>query len=226
MKPSEASKLVLMLFKSFPNARTDEDNARAFESALIDLDAIMAGKAIERLRATRTFLPSIAEIRQATIDLQLGPLTTGEQAYATMLGVIRKVGAYATPRFTDPLITQAIGVWGSWQDVCRSPENDAAGRARFIELYDQLARRRREAQVSGIPLPSSPTPTREFTLPKPKLLPPHDAPRDEPPLPPIVSKVTVTPARERPPDAPYRKLSAEDIERELAERDRKKAGGQ
>ena len=64
------------------------------------------------------------------------------------------VGKYGLPRYPgidfeipDPLVAQAIRAFG-WRNLCTS-ENPYADRARFIELYDQLAESdRKDTQVS------------------------------------------------------------------------------
>jgi hypothetical protein len=162
MTRTEAAKLVLSLFNSFPSARVSEGNAEAYESALLDLDARVAHEAVTRLRNTRTFLPSISEIRSAAADVTLGPARSGEEAYAILLRAVRQCGWISPPRFLDPNITRALGVWGSWMDVCVSPGDDAAGRARFIELYEQSAQSERADVVAGKPLPRPRAGNREF----------------------------------------------------------------
>ena len=98
----------------------------------------------------------------------LGPKRSGEEAYSVVLEAVRRFGRYETPGFTDPHIQRAIGVWGTWVDLCNSPEDDPGGRARFIELYEQQSGRERADIVSGIPLPEA-RPRGEFILPNPKV---------------------------------------------------------
>lgn len=152
MKHSEALKLVAVLSKSFPNAKFDEDNATAYISAILDLDAGAAGRAIERLRATKTFLPSIAEIREATLSLKVGPQRTGLEAYQIALSAVRQHGYISPPQFRDWRLDRAIAMCGGWVEFCSAPA-DASERARFVELYDTLATRERQDAVSDIQLP-------------------------------------------------------------------------
>jgi hypothetical protein len=65
-----------------------------------------------------------------------------------VLAAVRKFGVYRQPSFCDPVVARAVQSLG-WEEICNS-ENQAADRARFIELYDRLSRaQRREAQVHG-----------------------------------------------------------------------------
>jgi hypothetical protein len=154
-----------VLFGTYPNATLERKHIDAYMSAIVDLPADAGSKAVDRLRRTKTFLPSVAEIRSAAADVQLGPQRTGEDAYRIVLEAIRKFGRYAEPRFSDPHITRALGVWGSWVGACNSPEDDPGGRARFIELYESCAGRERLDVVSGIPLPA-PRVGSEYLLPE------------------------------------------------------------
>lgn len=158
MKRSEAAKLVYTLMATFTHREWKPENVAAYEEALGDLEAAPTGAAIQRLIRTRTFLPSVAEIRSAALDEQLGPVRSGEEAFAILRRAVNACGrSYGDndppPQFPDTNIQRAMGVWGSWNDACNSPEDDPGGRARFIELYESLARREREDQVSGRTLP-------------------------------------------------------------------------
>ncbi len=164
MTREECWKIIGLLFTTYPSANLDVKHAEAYASAIIDLPVAAASAAIDRLRRTKTFLPSVAEIREAAADIVLGPRRSGEEAYRVLLEAIRRFGRYESPKFSDPHITRALGVWGSWVDACNSPEDDPGGRARFIELYELGVNRERADIVSGVPLPA-PRPS-EFVLPE------------------------------------------------------------
>lgn len=210
MTKDDAGKLIAVLFASFPSANLERKHVDAYVSAILDLDAKVAGEAVSRLRNTATFLPAIAEIRRAAADVQLGPMRSGEDAYRVLLEAVRAHGWPTMPRFRDPHILKGIGVWGSWQDLCNSPADDPGGRARFIELYEQSARQEREDVVAGKPLPAARASKREFAA--------FRAPR-------------ITDRSERQPGAACverqpatwnnepKRLSAADIDAEMARRD-------
>src|SRR5690606_26736715 len=88
-------------------------------------------------------------------DVVLGPRRTGEDAYRVALEAVRRFGRYQAPRFRDPHITRALGVFGGWVAFCDSPDVDPAGRARFVELYEEGARRERADIASGLPRPGA-----------------------------------------------------------------------
>lgn len=150
MKLSEVAELVMMLLAAYPHRDMSAATSSVYERSLRDLDVNLARVAVERLIRTSKFLPSIAEIREACEVTQKGHLRTGGEAWADAVKAARYVGSYApTPKFKDPLVTEALRLWGSWKEFCLSPEDDAAGRARFIQLYDELAKRKHEQDVAG-----------------------------------------------------------------------------
>ncbi len=154
MKKSEVAELVVVLFSAFPNAKVTEETNAAYERYLEDLDRERASAAVQRLIGTSRFLPSIAEIREAAAGVVLGPVRSGSEAWGDALEAVRRVGWCGNPRFKDPLVKEALRLWGGWQEFCASPEDDPGGRARFIDLYDQLARRERNDSASAVKLPT------------------------------------------------------------------------
>lgn len=155
MTPQEAGALVALLFSTYPQATLERRHAEAYVSGIVDLPKDAAGRAVDRLRRTARWLPTVAEVRDATADVVLGPRRTGEDAYRVALEAVRKFGRYNPPRFTDPHIARALGVFGGWVGFCDSPELDPGGRARFVELYESAARRERADIASGLPLPDT-----------------------------------------------------------------------
>jgi hypothetical protein len=238
MEKSEVTELVMMLFAAFPAAKGDAESwrrtLRVYGEMLIDLDVNLTRQAVMRLVATAKWLPTIAEIRAASTDLRLGPVRDGGEAWKDVMEKARFAGRYDVPEFEDPLVSEALRLWGSWQSFCDSPEDDPGGRARFIELYDALTRRKRDTDVSGIPLPA---PER----PRPRLVAPIvplgiAAPAPVPPVAPVVpiapaapvaAPAAVEPAapvpmpmmpmvpRKRFPDPAYRRYTAEELEAAL-----------
>lgn len=83
MKESEATVLVATLAAAFPRQQLAEPTIKVYAHDLVDLDAAAANAAIETLRRTSRFFPTISEIREATAALQLGapePMRAWEQA--------------------------------------------------------------------------------------------------------------------------------------------------
>ncbi len=144
----------------------------AYVTGLRDLEHDAALAAVERIVRTSRFLPTIAEIREAAMDAVHGTRKNGGAAWGECLALIRRYGSHRHPgidfEITDSHVAATVRAFG-WHDLCRS-DNSVADRARFIELYDQLAKgERKEAQIApGLTLPAGPrTETRQLPAPRP-----------------------------------------------------------
>lgn len=151
MKRSEAAELVMMLLGAYPHAKSTSSTSQIYETMLADLDVARARAAVSRLIATSRFLPTIAEIREAAVESEHGPLRSGADAWLDVVAEIRRIGVYGAPEFDDALTASIVRRWG-WRALCDST-NDAADRARFVETYDGLARQARAVEVAGLALP-------------------------------------------------------------------------
>jgi hypothetical protein len=150
VKKSEAAEMVGFLLAAFPNARIASATGAVYEHMLADVDASVVQAVLERLIATSKFLPSVAEIRAAVNELHAGPKRPGGDAWGDVLRAISRFGSYRLPVFDDPLVDRAVAALG-WRDLCLS-ENSTADRARFIQLYDELAvQNRTEAVTASLP---------------------------------------------------------------------------
>lgn len=152
MTKLEAAKLVAVLTAAYPSAKVTDRTSEAFEHMLADLDGEVASKAVARIIATSRFFPSIAEIRETVTDLECGAIRAGGDAWCDVLEQSRRVGYTGRPRFDDPIVRAIVARWG-WRALCLS-ETGAADRARFIELYEALAKRERADRISGVALPA------------------------------------------------------------------------
>jgi hypothetical protein len=151
MNRSEAAKLVAVLLAAFPGAKSTAGTSEVYERMLADLDYPTANAAVERLLATCRFMPTIAEIRTACIDLSHGDRRAGGEAWGECLKAIGRWGYTRSPgkdfSFQDPLVARCVAALG-WENLCNS-ESQMADRARFIELYDQLAIGERRNVTAG-----------------------------------------------------------------------------
>jgi hypothetical protein len=154
MKPSECTRLLAVVFGGFPHAKPTPETIEVYRGLLLDLEFDVAQKAVARVLALpREFPPSIGHIRSAVADLIHGPVRAGGEAWADVKQAIQRVGGrcYPEPAFADPVVSTTVNALG-WRQLWNE-QNETADRARFIELYDKLAARRRADVASGIPLP-------------------------------------------------------------------------
>jgi len=67
------------------------------------------------------------------------------EAWAEVLGAIRIVGSYGSPKFSDSLIKKAVNCIG-WRHLCLS-ENIEIQRAHFLKIYESLSKRENYERV-------------------------------------------------------------------------------
>ncbi len=153
MKPIEAAKLVAMLSAAYRDAPISEATAEVYEAMLADLPFAATQAAVARLVATSKWFPTVAEIREAVVAVERGAVRSGVEAWGDVVQAIRKVGAYRPPpAFADPIVTECVELTG-WRGLCLG-ENEAADRAKFVQLYDALAARDRTDAQAGRALPA------------------------------------------------------------------------
>lgn len=143
----EVAQLVAVLADAYPRAPVSVETVKVYESLLADLEFEVTQQAVARLIATSKWFPTIAEIRAAVVEIRCGPRRSGVEAWGDVVKAIRFLGAYRLPTFDDPLVAECVRTAG-WVNLCRS-DNDAADRARFIELYEALREREHLDQVAG-----------------------------------------------------------------------------
>jgi hypothetical protein len=150
----QIKKLVAVMVAAYPSSKISEESVGVYTRMLADLDYPAANAAVEQLLATSKWMPTVAEIRDRIVSLVTGEIRAGGEAWGSVLKAIRGAGRYRIPgvdfAFFDPVTAECVSAM-SWVELCDS-ENPTADRARFIELYDQLATRHRRAQLSeGLP---------------------------------------------------------------------------
>lgn len=117
---------------------------------LADLPWFAARAAVESLLSTAKNMPTIAEVRAATLNAMHGNVRAGGDGWGDVRKAISRYGMNRTPEFADPVVARVVRALG-WRELCQS-ESDVSDRARFIELYDRFAREQRhEANVSQLP---------------------------------------------------------------------------
>lgn len=157
MNEIECSKLVAVLFAAYPvqSSRLSAEQARqtsaAYRRMLSDLDFVTVSAAVERLISTREYFPTVAEIRASCVTVERGDTKPGGAAWGEVIRAVGRYGIYRQPgvdfHFDDPITHRCVSSFG-WQNICNS-ENQVSDRARFVDLYDQLAKQDRTDQVAG-----------------------------------------------------------------------------
>jgi hypothetical protein len=147
MTHQEAARIVAVIMHACPsqatriNSSTASGMVDAYAALLEDLTYEQCNAAVRILLQTKTWMPSVAEIRAAVVELQRGPVKPGGEQWGAVKQAIGRWGSYRTPgtdfHFADAVTARCVAALG-WQTLCLS-ENETADRARFIDLYDRLA---------------------------------------------------------------------------------------
>lgn len=158
MKQNEAARLVSVLLAAYPSqcAKLDEKQqaqmVTVFADLLDELSYELCNAALRVLMQTAKFMPSVAEVRAAALELKHGAVAAGGEAWGSVVKAMQREGANKTPGvdfvFRDPVTARCVNAFG-WRELCLS-ENAAADRARFIELYDVLASEHRREQQAPV----------------------------------------------------------------------------
>lgn len=150
MTDLEAKKLVACLVASYPTTKATMETVGIYTRMLADLEYPAANAAVEQLLATSKWMPTVAEIRERALSLNIGEVKPGGEAWGLVLKAIARYGYMRSPgvdfQFDDATTAECVSAM-SWRELCNS-ENPTADRARFIELYDQLAVQHRRKQLS------------------------------------------------------------------------------
>lgn len=159
MTDGQVSKLVAVIAAAYPAAKGDAGTVAIYQRMLRDLDYVAASAAVERLIATNKWLPTVAEIREATLALDVGEVRPGGHAWGEVTREAMRIcnlsdsevtadPTVARPRIADAVAVEAARALG-WLAIRNRLESDeSAFRARFTDLYDKLAGQHRRAQLS------------------------------------------------------------------------------
>ena len=162
MTSLESARLLSAFVKAYTKqlgelkAEQVSDMLEAYTVMLSDLDYAAANAAAQKIVATCKWWPSIAEIREATLQITDGEPAPGGSGWGEVRRAIAKFGAYRTPgvdfQFADPIVATVVK-WLGWRELCHS-QNEVADRARFVEAYDKQATIERKRALAPNTLPA------------------------------------------------------------------------
>lgn len=121
---------------------------------LSEFDPGVLAQAVVYVAKTSKWFPSIAEIRDACLEVSgsRAKLPAVGEAFTEARRAASSIGSYAKPTaedFSHAIVHRAaVQAAGSWRRWCLS-EDEAALRARFFEVYREL--RAREVQQLSLP---------------------------------------------------------------------------
>jgi len=142
--PSYVARMMAVLAAAYPNMTIRRETIEVYVADLSDLPDDVLDAACSYCRANLKFFPTIAELREAAARLQSGAasLPPAGEAWGEFIRLGQCFSGddpcpYA--EMTSDIMRKTIRAMG-WRYLCSST-NGMADRARFIELYDEYARR-------------------------------------------------------------------------------------
>jgi hypothetical protein len=131
----EIIKALTVLAAAYPKFELTNATIEIYVRLLTDLEFDLLKAATLHCASTKTFFPSVAEIRSAAVDLQtmVEGIPCAADAWQNVLSEISRVGSYGHPEFKHPLVSKTVRQLG-WRNLCLS-ENMVADRARFLDIY-------------------------------------------------------------------------------------------
>jgi hypothetical protein len=129
----------------YPSHRLSSSAVEVYVRLLADIPAMLLEQAALDHISRSAFFPAIAEMRAAAFNIleSADPLPGGYEAWAEVQAEIGRVGHAGVPDFSNPITARVVEQLG-WRYLCLS-ENPVADRAHFVQAYQELAARKREA---------------------------------------------------------------------------------
>lgn len=131
----------LMLAAAYPKNELNQTTIELYSRLLADLsDELLKVAVLDHISRSQWF-PAIAELRQAAAGISRPELEPGGAAWGIAYDAMRLRGRDWDYKFDNQVTQKCIDSMG-WRYLCMST-NTTADRARFIELYDEYAKRRK-----------------------------------------------------------------------------------
>ncbi len=170
MNEREALKLIAVMTAALPrewsflSPEQRKETSGVYVRMLADLSYAAANAAVEALLASATKMPTIAEIREATLRAMHGSVRPGGDAWGDVrkLGTYRNVGDLSGVDVLVLRVCERMG-WIKHRTLTRGGvdveqwhvelgEHEPSDRKQFVDLYEKLAsERRHEQNVSQLP---------------------------------------------------------------------------
>lgn len=150
MNSNEIKKLLYLAIGSFPNMQ-DKDMGPTtclWNEMLKDIPLEVGQAAVKKVLSTTKFFPTIAEIREAAIELTQPKPMTAMEAWGDIIKAISNFGIYREQEALAsmaPQVTKVVKYFG-WERICLSEEPDII-RAQFRMAWETQVKRDKEMSV-------------------------------------------------------------------------------
>ena len=138
----EVTKSLMYLAALYPRFTLTEPSIKAYYSILKDLSPSLINRAVEDLGASNTFFPAAAEIRRAAFDLV--ELAQGIPSATEAWGQVKSTYSDVKHIEMHAQTIEAMNSLGGFGAYGQSSlDAEASWRARFVQAYDVLSKRKR-----------------------------------------------------------------------------------
>ena len=157
MNDADARAAATTLFLGYPLLKVTKETLDVYQKAFTKMSKDRALQIISRLHIThKDRPPNIGHVIEACMVQNEGARITGEEAYVQLTQAAHRYGrSYGPgdpPPKLDPLIMQALGVWGSWVGgvICHARRervtSSGSGRVIVAAFLGRRLRARRRAR--------------------------------------------------------------------------------
>lgn len=137
--PKEITEILLTTSAAYPNFKLPPESFKVYTMMLEHLPVDVLKSSVLAAMKESSFFPSVHEIMKHSDSLLHPDLPAAGEAWGEAVTMMRFRGHSWDPHFDNPVTQRCVEALG-WCYLCMST-NQVADRARFIELYDELARR-------------------------------------------------------------------------------------
>lgn len=150
MNRKEVAQLVTIANSNFPTSqeRDMKPTLLLWEKALSDIPYDIAEKALLKVLSTSKFFPTLAEIREASVQLTQPRSMDAIEAWGMIVQAIRKYGMYDQVKAMEsfpPEVAEMVRRF-TWRELCLN-ENPDTLRAQFRMAWETQSKREREMSV-------------------------------------------------------------------------------
>lgn len=156
MNTKEFTTLAAAIKTFYPRERIlpNEQAMELWYGQLKDIPYEVAVTALNKWVSTNKWSPSIADIRELATSIQHGDIPDWGESWEKVCAACRKFGRdrsrEALESFDD-LTRESVKRIGGFTYICNS-ENTVADRARFEQVYNALAERKKKEDQLSVPL--------------------------------------------------------------------------
>lgn len=149
MDKQEFGRIAGAIKGSYPNSKVcaDDFTMELWFHALMDIDYKVLLLAVEQWISTNKWPPTIADLREACLNITLGPLPDWGKAWQQVVKAIGSYGHTQPQKAFDSMdyLTRAAVERVGWKDLCLS-ENLVSSRANFRDIFNQIAMQARQRE--------------------------------------------------------------------------------